>query len=78
VLDEQRERPTIVSFVSPLEDQSDNYREPFVILKLIHDNLFSFDDFVKNEMNALVTNSGLTIIQSEQLTLFKTFSENYP
>ncbi len=69
VLDEQQERPTIVSFVSPLEDSSDNYREPFNILKFIYDHVFTFEDFAKSETNELAKNSNITIIQTEQITI---------
>lgn len=69
MLDEQQERPTIVSFVSPLEYSSDNYREPFSILKFIYDHVFTFDDFVKSETNELSKNSNITIIQTEQITI---------
>jgi len=69
VLDEQQERPKIVDFLSPLEDPSDNYREPFSILKFIYDFVFSIDDFVKNEINNLNKDNNVTIIKLEQITL---------
>jgi hypothetical protein len=37
VLEDQQESPTIAAFLSPLEDQSDNYREPLVILKFTYE-----------------------------------------
>jgi ribosomal protein L37E len=62
VLDEQQERPRIVDFLSPLEDASDNYREPFGILKFIYNFIFSINDFVNNELNSLNKDNDVKVI----------------
>lgn len=69
VLEDQLESPTIAAFLSPLEDQSDNYREPLVILKFAYEKNFELDEYIENEFKDFHKDSNIKIIQSEQITL---------